>query len=217
MVAGNVTSVADPNGDMTGFDYDREGRLTAVVDPLDNETEFAYDEDGLLAEETIVVDGETLSRNYDHDEAGHVVREVDRNGRVTVYEYDQSGRMTEETWYNTAADADGDLNRQNTITWTYDEGGHLVSVADAWSSYTYVYDSQDRVISETVAGVDGPVTVLTVGYGTREDDLPVSLSATVDGTADFLTTYDLASWHTTRVAFDQGHRSPRPRGTSSRA
>lgn len=38
--------------------------------------------------------------------------------------------------------------------------------------------------------VDGPVTVLTVRYGTREDDLPVSFSATVDGTLDFVTTYD---------------------------
>ncbi|MDD4271149.1 MAG: hypothetical protein PHN77_23260, partial [Thermoguttaceae bacterium] len=34
------------------------------------------------------------------------------------------------------------------------------------------------------------VTVLTIGYGAREDDLPISLSATVDGVADFLTSFE---------------------------
>jgi RHS repeat-associated protein len=188
--AGNVTSVTDPNGDATRFGYDSDGRLTQVVDALHNQTDFRYDEDGLLTEETIVVDGETLTRSYEHDEAGNVVREVDRNGRVTVFGYDQSGRMTEEIWYATAADADADVNRQNTITWTYDESGNLTSVIDNYSAYTYQYDSQGRLVSETVAPAGGPVTVLTVGYGTREDDLPVSLSAAVDGLADFLTTFE---------------------------
>ena len=47
-------------------------------------------------------------------------------------------------------------------------------------------------MTQTVSPTDGPVTVLTVGYGTRDDDLPTSLSATVNGTADFLTTYMVA-------------------------
>ena len=98
--------------------------------------------------------------------------------------------MTEEIWYDTAGDADADLNRQNTITWTYDSSGNLTSVVDDYSAYTYQYDSQDRLVSETVAPAGGPVTVLTIGYGTRDDDLPVSLAATVDGTPDFLTTYE---------------------------
>jgi YD repeat-containing protein len=189
-LAGNVTSVTDPNGDATHFSYDSAGRLTAVVDALFNETDFSYDEDGLLAEETIVLEGQTLARTYDHDDSGNVVRKVDRNGRVTVYDYDRSGRMTHEIWYATAADADGDLNRLNTITWTYDEAGNLTSVADNSSCYVYAYDAHGRLLSETVMPIGGPVTVLTIGYGARDDDLPISLSATVDGVADFLTSFE---------------------------
>ncbi len=59
-----------------------------------------------------------------------------------------------------------------------------------YSSYTYTHDESGRVLSQTVAAVGAPITVLTVGYGAREDDLPVSLSATVDGAADFLNTYE---------------------------
>ncbi|MGI6418336.1 MAG: RHS repeat-associated core domain-containing protein [Thermoguttaceae bacterium] len=189
-LAGNVTSVTDPNGDATHFSYDSAGRLTAVVDALFNETDFSYDEDGRVTEETIVLEGQTLARSYDRDAAGHVVRKVDRNGRVTVFVYDPSGRMTHEVWYTSAADADGDVNRLNTITWTYDEAGNLTSVADNSSCYVYSYDAQGRVLSETVMPIGGPVTVLTIGYGTREDALPVSLSATVDGAADFLTSFE---------------------------
>ncbi len=192
-LAGNVTSVTDPNGDATHFSYDSAGRLTAVVDALFNETDFSYDEDGRVTEETIVLEGQTLARTYDHDDSGNVVRKVDRNGRVTVFVYDPSGRMTHEVWYTSAADADGDVNRLNTITWTYDEAGNLTSVADNSSCYVYSYDAQGRVLSETVMPIGGPVTVLTIGYGTREDALPVSLSATVDGAADFLTSFEYDS------------------------
>ncbi|NLZ01912.1 MAG: RHS repeat protein, partial [Pirellulaceae bacterium] len=189
-LAGNVASVTDPNGDATHFSYDSAGRLTAVVDALFNETDFSYDDDGRVTEETIVLEGQTLARTYDHDDSGNVVRKVDRNGRVTVYGYDPSGRITEEIWYASAADADADLNRLNTITWTYDEAGNLTSVADNSSCYMYAYDAHGRLLSETVMPIGGPVTVLTIGYGAREDALPVSLSATVDGVADFLTSFE---------------------------
>ncbi len=151
---------------------------------------FRYDEDGRVTEETIVLEGQTLARTYDHDDSGNVVRKVDRNGRVTVFVYDPSGRMTEEVWYATAADADGDVNRLNTITWTYDEAGNLTSVADNSSCYVYSYDARGRVLSQSVMPIGGPVTVLTIGYGARDDALPVSLSATVDGVADFLTSFE---------------------------
>ena len=45
----------------------------------------------------------------------------------------------------------------------------------------YAYDARRRVTSETVAIVGGPVTVLEVGYGTRDNDRPESISATVNG------------------------------------
>jgi hypothetical protein len=46
------------------------------------------------------------------------------------------------------------------------------------------------VTSETVSSPGGPVTVLVADYGMRTDGLPVSISATVDGTADFVNYYE---------------------------
>ena len=106
-------------------------------------------------------------------------RKTDRNGRVTVYARDEAGQVTEEIWYASGANADADRDRLNTIRWTYDSAGNLLSVADDYSSYAYAYDPQGRVVSGTVATPGGPVTVLAVDYGTRENECPVSLSASV--------------------------------------
>jgi YD repeat-containing protein len=127
-----------------------------------------------------------LSRSFDYDAAGNLVRRFDRNGRVRAFDYDQNGRLVREIWYNTVADADLDRDRQNTINWTHDESGNLLSVVDDFSSYSYAYDSSGRVTTENVSNVGGPVTVITTEYGTRLDDQPVSRSATVDGTPDFV-------------------------------
>jgi RHS repeat-associated protein len=118
------------------------------------------------------------------------VRRVDRNGRVRAFDYDQDGRLVAEIWDNTVADADLDQDRQNTITWTYDESGNLLSVVDDFSSYSYAYDSSGRVATEIVSNAGGPVTVITTEYGTRLDKQPVSRSATVDGTPDFVNLYE---------------------------
>ncbi len=164
----------------------------SITDGSSSELRDALNDMG-IDDDDIVIDGETMTRTYDHDDSGNVVRKVDRNGRVTVFVYDPSGRMTEEIWYTSAADADGDVNRLNTITWTYDEAGNLTSVADNSSCYVYAYDAQGRVLSQSVMPIGGPVTVLTIGYGARDDALPVSLSATVDGVADFLTSFEYDS------------------------
>jgi RHS repeat-associated protein len=118
------------------------------------------------------------------------LRRVDRNGRVRAFDYDQDGRVVAEIWCNTVGDADLDRDRQNTITWTYDESGKLLSVVDDYSSYSYAYDSSGRVTTEIVSNAGGPVTVITTEYGTRLDNQPVSRSATVDGTSDFVNLYE---------------------------
>jgi RHS repeat-associated protein len=109
---------------------------------------------------------------------------------VRAFDYDQDGRVVREIWYNTVADADLDQDRQNTIAWTYDESGNLLSVVDSLSSYSYAYDSSGRVTTEIVSNAGGPVTVITTEYGTRLDKQPVSRSATVDGVPDFVNLYE---------------------------
>ena len=50
--AGQVTSVTDPMGGVTGYEYDNLNRLTAVVSPVQTKTEYTYNAWGLLARET---------------------------------------------------------------------------------------------------------------------------------------------------------------------
>ena len=50
--AGQVTSVTDPMGGVTGYEYDNLNRLTAVVSPVQTKTEYTYNARGLLARET---------------------------------------------------------------------------------------------------------------------------------------------------------------------
>ena len=190
---GYVTGITDPNGDATAFEYDGEGNLTAVVDSLENRTSFAY-EDGRLVAETIVVDEQTLTRSYVHDIQGLLVEQTDRNGRVQEFEYDESGRIWAEFWYESTAAADAGTDAQNSTFWGYEEDtGNLLYVDDRYSCITYTYDERDRVLTETVWSEQAPTTILTYDYGSRTDGQPVSVSATVDGVADFVNLYEYDS------------------------
>ena len=51
---GYMTSITDPDGGTTTFEYDREGQLAATVDPLGHRTSYAYDRHGdMIAERGI--------------------------------------------------------------------------------------------------------------------------------------------------------------------
>ena len=70
----------------------------------------------------------------------------------------------------------------------------MTSESDAFSSYTYQYDSLGRQTAVTSANPYQPTVTLTSGYDATGsnavgDDLRTSLSATIDNTPDFLNTY----------------------------
>jgi len=181
-VLGRRTSETDANGDTTFFGYDLQGRMTRLEDPLGNVTTFVYNDRGQLLQERVTLDGATYTRSNTYDVLGNLVRSVDRQGRVKVYEYDELFRLRREYWY----DELGVL--QNTITTTYDVLNRVAAVADDFSSYAYGYDALDRVVTETVANPGVPPVTLTTTYD-RLDGLRSSFAATIDGVADFQTTY----------------------------
>ena len=182
-------STTDANLDTTFFDYDLRGNLTYVLDPAGNETVFQYDLLGQLLSETVTLDGVTESRTYGYDLAGNLLREVDRNGRVTDYAYDALNRPVSQAWYDNVADADLGINAVNNFGWTYDVLSRVTGESDANSDYDYTYDALDRVLGVTANHFAdlGPIT-LTNGYG-RMDGLRTSLTASIDGVADFVNDY----------------------------
>jgi len=75
---------------------------------------------------------------------------------VREFQYDTLGRNTAEIWYDTAADAEMDANRQNTLNFAYDALGRMLSTGDRFASYAYAYDRLGRMtISDAaIAGLN---------------------------------------------------------------
>ena len=80
--------------------------------------------------------------------------------------------------------------------YAYNAAGQIVSesddslgqVANLSSSNTYTYDSQGRETSATESSTGGPTVVLTYQY-TGDATQPATVSATIDGVADYQDTY----------------------------
>jgi len=63
------------------------------------------------------------ARAFSYDAAGRLTRRVDRRGWVRQFDYDNLSRNTAETWFDSTADADAELNPQNSFAFTYDAAG----------------------------------------------------------------------------------------------
>jgi RHS repeat-associated protein len=118
--AGNMTLETDPLGDATTFAYDAADRKTMMTDPLGNSAVYAYDGGGLLTSMT------------------------DRDNRSQTLYYDGDGRMLTDIWY-----AAGSTTVVDTLLFTYDADGKIMTAADNEGSYSLTYDSAERVVNVT--------------------------------------------------------------------
>lgn len=160
---GNVILLRDPAGNITTWVYDALNRISEKRDPFYNV--------GLTIEEALdALDQESGADCSSHAAAPHVTlhcydqegnrtRSIDRNGRRIDFAYDYAGRLTEEVWYGQSQDL------LRTITFSYDVIGNLVTTSDPDSSYTFRYDTLNRVTSIDNDGSPGvPHVVLNYEY-----------------------------------------------------
>src|SRR5262249_25773012 len=90
--------------------------------------------------------GVISSYRYIMDPAGNRLRVVEDTGRTDDYTYDPLYRLTEEKIADPAAG-----NR--TIDYTYDPVGNRITRTDSAEGTTsYVYDADDRLLTETLGG-----------------------------------------------------------------
>jgi RHS repeat-associated protein len=149
------TSMTDPLGSVTHYGYDAAGNRTSLTDPDGNVTQFVFDAANRLVQQT---DPLGHSAFFGYDPVGNLVRTTDRDGRLTTFAYDTLDRRTGETWWNGSTAV-------NTIQYTYDSIGNLLSAGDAFSHYTFTYDALTRQTSSDNAGTPGaPHVVLTFAY-----------------------------------------------------
>lgn len=187
---GNMIARTDPRLGETRVTYNAAGSPISLIDPVGNRTDWAYDSLGRATHE-ITYDTDpanpngivTRMRRYSYDAVGNLVRFTDRNGRVIEYGYDNLDRRRSEIWKAGAANV-------RTITFGYDLADQLVSASDPAASLFYVYDAQGRVsrVTQQLAGVGLPQSIaMDSAYDVRSNR--TSVSATIAGTADFVTNY----------------------------
>ena len=176
---GRKTSVTDANAHTTYFGFNRLHETTSLTDPDENTTTWTYNGLGQKLTET-----NTLGkvRSFSYNTISKLAAETDRNGRVIQYNYDGFGRQTSEVWRNGAATV-------RTLLFNYDStGNRLAAASDPAASYSYTYDSLDRVVSTTHT-IDGLTPVATLAQSLDGSGRRVSQSATLDSTADFQNSY----------------------------
>ena len=182
--AGRIASITDANSSVTGFTHDTVGNLSSLTDPNNNTTAWTYDGQNRVTQET---DALGNVRYYTYDTAGNLTRYTDRNGEIRTYQYDSAGNVTTETWYASAADADNEVNAENTILYTYDSAGRMLSETDDTSSVVYAYDAEGQVTSITQSSDLLPTVVMAYAYNSA--GLCMSVSTTINGTADYVDEY----------------------------
>jgi YD repeat-containing protein len=161
---GQRTSVTDPLGHTTAFNYDTDRRLQSVTDALGGRTTYTHDAAGNV---TSVTDALGHTTTFTHDGLRRVLTETDAAGGVTTYGYDAQGHVTTQTdpsglRTDYGYDAQGRLVNvveavgtalARTTTQSYDAAEHLVSRTDALGRTTaYTHDEMGRVLTVTHPG-----------------------------------------------------------------
>ena len=175
------TSATDQANVTTNYDYDEVGRLISVTDVENNITSYTYDEAGNKLTQTDA-EGRTTSWTYDalgrvltrtlpmgqvesftYDAVGNMLTRTDFNGDVVTYTYDVNNRVT---LIDYASDS-------TTDSFTYDNNGNRLTAVNSEGTWSYTYDSMNRLKAETqpngevlsyVYDLAGNKTQLTVTY-----------------------------------------------------
>lgn len=166
---GELASQTDPTGATIGYSYDAVGQVTAVVNANGGTTSYGYDGTGSRTSRTSAL-GDTETWTYDaadrplsvtdqngdtatstYDAVGRLVTSTDATGRTMTLTYDAAGRVTGITH---AGGTDS-----YAVTYGYDAGGRRTSMVDPDGTWSWTYDSRNRVTQ--VVEPDGT----TIGYG----------------------------------------------------
>lgn len=132
---------------ITKFEYDANGNLSKVTDANGNATAYAYD---ALNQNTAITFANGLSLQYTYDELGNVVASKDRAGREFKYAYNPLGNLLTKTY------PDGTTDK-----YTYDGISRMLSAINKDATVTFTYDKAGRLLSETLSpsgGVGGGST-----------------------------------------------------------
>jgi RHS repeat-associated protein len=153
----NVISVTDRNGHVTQYAYDFLDRKVSMTDALGHVTITQYDADSNVSTITDA-NGHTTRYAYDalnrrtaetfpdtppntrtniYDAVGNLIQRIDQKGQVTTYSYNRLYYLLNRAYSPSGAND----------SFTYDNGGRVLSAnRNGWVD-TFSYDGANRVLS----------------------------------------------------------------------
>jgi RHS repeat-associated protein len=130
------TTITNALNGVTTYVLDAADNRTVLVDADSNRTTFSYDADNRLTTQT---DPLNHSSTFSYGAVGELISTTDNNGRRDDFTYDANGNKLTESWYNNAG------TFQQTLTFTYDAIGEMLSAQSPGGNNTFTYDHLGRV------------------------------------------------------------------------
>jgi RHS repeat-associated protein len=129
----------------THYEYDTDGNLTTVTDPNGNVTSYVYDDFGQLTSQESPVTGTTA---YAYDSAGNLAQMTDANGATTSRVYDALSRVTTATSVLATKSEVVSWSYDNPTSGRF-AIGRLASMTDPSGSTAYHYERRGLLRDET--------------------------------------------------------------------
>jgi RHS repeat-associated protein len=153
---GRIATITDDHGLVITYGYNSSGRLATITDPSSQTLSFGYNASNHI---TSVTDSTGRSVSYTYSSAGDLETVTDPLNGVTHYGYDSQHRLTSITDPRNVTFLTNTYDSQGRVTdqvdgennhWTLGYGSGQTSVTEPeGGTRTYVFDSQDRLTSET--------------------------------------------------------------------
>lgn len=143
------------------FAYDSQNNVTLVDDALTSTTNFAYD---ILSREIRRTNALDQNWVFSYDNRDNLIETIDPAGQAVLKTYDSLSRL--ERVVSVAA---GGIT-EDTITFTYDPSGNVLTATDSDSALDFTYDGLNRLSTTSTRdslsypGAVQPSVVLTQVY-----------------------------------------------------